>query len=226
MIITIDGPVATGKSTIAKKLAEKLGFIFVDTGAMYRCLTYFLLQQNVDIDDPAQLKHAIDAFSFAIRVLNGEKRYFVGDDDVSEKIRQATVTAHVSKVSALPPVREKLVALQRKAAVGINAVFEGRDLGSVVFPKADLKIFLGGRDEVRAKRRLDELRAKFPQEAANMTLEQMIDDIHKRDTYDSTRTISPLKQAVDAHLIDTSDLTIDQVVETILDILSTKRTTL
>jgi cytidylate kinase len=128
----------------------------------------------------------------------------------------------VSKVSALTSVREKLVALQRSLAVDVDAVFEGRDMGTVVFPKADLKIFLWGNPEVRAKRRFDELRIKFPKDTENLTLEQTIAEINRRDTYDSTRQISPLKQAQDAYLIDTSDLTLDQVVLKILELKVTR----
>lgn len=216
MIITIDGPVATGKSTIAKRLAEKLGFIFFDTGAMYRCLTYALLHEQVDFDSPNKLKAFLKHFTFEVKSRQGEKRYYVGSEDVTEQIRNETVTSLVSKVSAMHAVREKLVALQRDLATNVNAVFEGRDMGTVVFPHADLKIFLWGRPEVRAKRRLDELRAKFPKETASLTLEEAIAEIDRRDTFDSTRQLSPLKPADDAHIIDTSDLSLDEIVLKIL----------
>jgi cytidylate kinase len=222
MIITIDGPVATGKSTIAKRLAEKLNFIFFDTGAMYRCLTYALVNNNIDIDNPAAVSAFLENFSFDVITKNGEKRYLVNHEDVTEKIRSESITSLVSKVSALTSVREKLVALQRSLAVDVDAVFEGRDMGTVVFPKADLKIFLWGNPEVRAKRRFDELRIKFPKDTENLTLEQTIAEINRRDTYDSTRQISPLKQAQDAYLIDTSDLTLDQVVLKILELKVTR----
>lgn len=218
MIITIDGPVATGKSTIAKKVAEKLGFIFFDTGAMYRCLTYAIIKNRIDIYNGESLNAFLKSFFFEVIPLNGDKRYVIDNEDVTEKIRQTSVTSKVSEVSALTSVREKLVALQRSLAVNVNAVFEGRDMGTVVFPKAELKIFLWGSPEVRAQRRLDELRKKFPEEAGHLTLQQTIDEISRRDTYDSTREISPLKQAEDAHLIDTSDLTIDEVVNKILQL--------
>jgi cytidylate kinase len=222
MIITIDGPVATGKSTIAKRLAEKLNFIFFDTGAMYRCLTYALVSHNIDIDNPAAVSAFLEHFSFDVITKNGEKRYLIGREDVTEKIRSESVTSLVSKVSALTSVRQKLVALQRSLAIDVDAVFEGRDMGTVVFPKAELKIFLWGSPEVRARRRFEELRAKFPKETENLTLEQTILEINRRDTYDSTREISPLKQADDAHLIDTSDLTLDQVVLRILELKATR----
>lgn len=218
MIITIDGPVATGKSTIAKRVAESLGFIFYDTGAMYRCITYGLMHNKIDVDNPQQLRDFLKTFEFLSAVQLGEQHYFVNQEDVTAKIRQEAVTSQVSRVSAIGAVREKLVALQREQAVGVNAVFEGRDMGTVVFPKAELKIFLTGRPEIRAKRRFDELRAKFPNETAKLTLDEAILDITRRDTYDSTREISPLRQATDAYVIDTSDLTLDEVVNKIIDL--------
>lgn len=217
MIITIDGPVATGKSTIAKKLALALGYIYFDTGAMYRALTYGMLKHQINIHDEEQVKEFLKNFNFDIKVRHGEKRYFVDDEDVTEKIRMDDVTSQVSEVSAHFLVREKLVAIQRELAMGVNAVFEGRDMGSVVFPNATLKIFLTGRPDVRAKRRFDELVAKFPEATSTLTMDKVLKDLAKRDAYDSTRSISPLKQAEDAYLIDTSDLTPDEVVLKILE---------
>ncbi|WP_068468966.1 (d)CMP kinase [Candidatus Protochlamydia phocaeensis] len=226
MIITIDGPVATGKSTIAKKLAQAIGYIFFDTGAMYRALTYGILKHQVDIDNSDQLKDFLDHFQFDIKVLRHERHYFFEGEDITQKIRGEEVTSAVSRVSAKKEVRDKLVSIQRELAVGVNAVFEGRDMGTVVFPDAALKVFLTGRKEVRAQRRYDELTTKYPEAAANLTLEKCLEEITKRDHYDSTREHSPLKQAEDAFVVDTSDLTIDEVVHKILeyrDSLKTKR---
>lgn len=226
MIITIDGPIATGKSTIAKALARELGYIYFDTGAMYRCLTYAILKNHINPDDTAQLANFLNSFRFDIKIKQGEKHYFVDNEDITDKIRKEEVTANVSKISAIKEVREKLVSLQQKCAVGVNAVFEGRDMGTVVFPNAPLKIFLTGRPEVRAKRRYDELKAKFPDETQDLTLQQTLDEISKRDAYDSTREISPLKQAPDAYVVDTSDLSIEDIVMQILehkDALKTRR---
>jgi cytidylate kinase len=217
MIITIDGPVATGKSTIAKKLAKSIGFIFFDTGAMYRTLTYAILKHQIDINQPEQLAEFLKNFELDIKVMRHERRYFFEGEDISEKIRSEEVTSAVSKVSANKAVRDKLVAIQRELALGVNAVFEGRDMGTVVFPDAALKIYLTGRDEVRAKRRYDELLSKYPEEAKKMTLEKCLEDLLKRDQYDSTRENSPLCQAKDAFVIDTSDLTPDEVVLKILE---------
>ncbi len=216
MIITIDGPIATGKSSIAKKLAERLGFIHFDTGAMYRCLTYALLKQNVNYHELSDLQKFLDHFNFDIQLENGEKRYLVDKEDVTYHIRGQQVTEKVSEVSAIKEVRIKLVTLQQKWAQNVDAVFEGRDLGTDVFPNADLKIFLTGQTEIRAKRRFDELRAKFPKETEALSLEQTIEDINRRDIYDSTRKISPLRQAEDAFVVDTTELSIDQIVEKII----------
>lgn len=226
MIITIDGPIATGKSTIAKALAKELGYIYFDTGAMYRCLTYGILRDKVDIHNPQALVQFLKNFTFDIKIKLGEKRYYVDHEDVTEKIRNAEVTASVSKVSAIREVREKLVAMQRQFAIGVNAVFEGRDMGTVVFPNAQIKVFLTGRPEVRAKRRFEELRAKFPEEMKHLTLEQTIDEINKRDAYDMNREISPLKQAEDALVLDTSDLSIADIVFHILEFKDTLKTRL
>lgn len=217
MIITIDGPIATGKSTIAKTLARELGYIYFDTGAMYRCLTYGILKNHINPDDRDQLLNYLKTFQFDIKIKLGDKHYYVENQDITDLIRKEEVTANVSKISAIKEVREKLVSLQQKCAIGVNAVFEGRDMGTVVFPNAPLKIFLTGRPEVRAKRRYDELKARFPEENKDLTIEKTLEEISKRDAYDSTREISPLKQAPDAYVVDTSDLTVDEIVMQILE---------
>lgn len=219
MIITIDGPVATGKSAVAKKLAESIGYIFFDTGAMYRTVTYGILKYHIDIQQADELQQFLDQFpsKFDIKIVNREKKYFFENEEVTQLIRHADVTQIVSEVSAYKSVREKLIALQRELAVGVNAVFEGRDMGTVAFPDASLKIFLTGRNEIRAKRRFDELKTKYPQDFQSLTLEQCLEDINKRDAYDTQREHSPLIQAQDAYVIDTSDWTIEEVVSLILE---------
>lgn len=225
MIITIDGSVATGKSTIAKKLAAAIGYIYFDTGAMYRAITYGILKHRINIDNKEELEKFLSIYEFDIKIKLGERRYFVGEEDVTQLIRMDEVTSEVSRISANPLVRQKLVEYQRNLAKGVNAVFEGRDMGSVVFSEEALvKIFLTGRLEVRAKRRFDELKAKFPEESAHLTLEKAKQDILARDEYDSKRDISPLIIPVDAHEIDTSDLTPDEIVYKILEIKDTKKT--
>lgn len=217
MIITIDGSIGTGKSTVAKALAKEIGYIYFDTGAMYRCLTYGILKEKINPDNPQELEQFLNHFHFDIRIKQGEKHYLVDNEDVTAKIRGEEVTSYVSKVSAIPKVRETLVAIQRQSAIGVNAVFEGRDMGTVVFPEAQVKIFLTGRPEVRAKRRYDELKAKFPDETKNLTFQQALEEINKRDEYDMHREISPLKKASDALEIDTSDLSVQDIVLLILE---------
>ena len=224
MIIAIDGPIATGKSTIAKALASEIGYIYFDTGAMFRCVTYGLMKHQINLHDSEKLTAFLDTFQFDIKVKNREKRYFVEDEDVSDKIRQESVTLKVSEVSAIAEVRHKLMLVQREWANGVNAVFEGRDMGTVVFPDADCKIFLTGHPETRAKRRFEELKARFPNDTLNLTLEKVLADINYRDHYDMTREISPLKQAGDAFVIDTSTFSIDEIVFKILEYKDTKST--
>lgn len=224
MIITIDGYIATGKSTIAKKLAEEIGYIYFDTGAMYRCLTYGIIKKNIDYKNPEQLEAFLKDFICDIRIRRGERHFYFEGEEITNKIRREEITNIVSQISSLKPVREKLVALQRELAVGVNAVFEGRDLGTIVFPNAQLKIYLTGRLEVRAKRRFNELKAKFPIETADLTLEKAMEQINERDNLDMNREISPLKKALDALEIDTSELTVDEIVLKILEFKDSMKT--
>lgn len=219
MIITIDGPTGTGKSTIAKLLAEKIGFVYYDTGAMYRCLTYGIIKHKIDYNDLKNLEKFVSTFNFEVRIIDKTKQYFYEDENISDLIRQDAVTALVSQISAVPLVREKLVKHQRKLGEGANAVFEGRDMGTVVFPNATLKIYLTANAKVRAQRRFDEL-AKSPEETSNLSVENVLEKLNKRDFYDSSREHSPLHQAEDAHVIDTTNLSIDGVLNKILDILN------
>ncbi|MFA6916392.1 MAG: (d)CMP kinase [Parachlamydiales bacterium] len=224
MIITIDGSIATGKSTIARKLAQEIGYIYFDTGAMYRSLACVLMKNHVNLDDAEAIRSFLPFFDFDIKIRHGERCYLVNNEDVTLAIRTPEVTNNVSKVAALPFVREKLVDLQRHLALGVNAVFEGRDMGSVVFPEADLKIYLTGRPEVRAKRRYDELQKKFPELMKDVTLEQCLEEINTRDNYDMKREASPLIKAENAFEVDTSDLSPDEVVFKILEIRDSRKT--
>lgn len=217
MIITIDGPSATGKSTIARKLSESIGFIYFDTGAMYRTFTYGILKHQIDLTNEGALQKFLDLFQIDIKVIRHERRYFFEGEDITEKIRNPHITALVSSVSSFKTVREKLVMIQRDLAKGVNAVFEGRDMGTVVFPEATVKIFLTGRAEVRAKRRFEELKAKYPEETKDLTLEECLKEITERDRKDSQREHSPLHQAKDAFVLDTSDLNLEEIVYKILE---------
>ncbi len=220
MIITIDGPSGTGKSTVAKGLAKRLGFSFFDTGAMYRSVAWHLLQNQVDVQDESQLCNALDTFLFHITTDKGEKKYFVGEKEVTKEIRAPNISEYSSKVAAIASIRKKIVDIQREFAENRDSVFEGRDMGSVVFPKADLKIYLNAKPEIRAQRRYIDLLNKFPEKKENLDKEKISEDIEKRDKFDSTREISPLVKQEDMVEIDTSNQSADEVIEEILKHLS------
>ncbi len=217
MIITIDGPVATGKSAVAKKLAEAIGFIFFDTGAVYRTITYGILKKKIDFKNSQELASFLNDFEFDMRVVRRERTYFFEKEDITQKIRGADVTKTVSEIAAIKFVRNKVAIVLKEVSHGVNAVFEGRDMGTVIFPDAPVKIFLTGRPEIRAKRRYEEIKNKYLDQFQDFDLEKCIQEINQRDLYDSTRENSPLRQAEDAYVIDTSDLTIDEVVKEILE---------
>lgn len=219
MIITIDGPVATGKSTIAKLVAEKLHYIYFDTGAMYRCFTWYVLENHIDYTQEEILKEALELFDFEIQAIGNRKYYLVAGKDVTADIRGHAVTQLVSTIAAIQPVRDKLVFWQRSYGQEVNVVFEGRDLGSVVFPEADLKIYLTGEDEVRAQRRFEEIQEKYPQQAKTLTFEQVLYEVRERDKKDKTRKHSPLVIPQGAKIVDTTHLSQPQVVEKILSYL-------
>ena len=208
MIIAIDGPAGAGKSTIAKKVADRLGYIYIDTGAMYRAFTYELLTSSISLSDIEEITKVLEKTNIEFK--NNE--IFLNNLNVTNEIRSKNVTANVSTVSAIPQVREKLVDLQRKIASESNSILDGRDIGTVVFPNAELKIFLTASVKIRALRRYNELIAKDK----NIDINEIEAEIEKRDKLDSSRETSPLIKAADAIEIDTSDLSIDEVANTIL----------
>lgn len=214
MIITIDGPSGTGKTTIARLIAERLGFSYFDTGAMYRAFSWYLLDRHIDPSDLASVEKALQHFQFQIVKTDEGRRYLVGNQDVTDQIRSKVVTDVVSQVSSYKLVRDLLSKTQREYGQRGNAVFEGRDLGTVIFPAAEIKIFLTARADVRAKRRFAELSEKNSKQ--KLTEQEILESINRRDEYDSTREIAPLRCADDAITVDTSDLTIEQVVDKIL----------
>lgn len=222
MIITIDGPIATGKSTIAKQVAQELGFIHVDTGAIYRCLTFFILHAGISPSDTASIIEQLKTFKFDINQKQGKRAYFVQERDVTDIIRGKEVTEAVSQIAAIKEVREKLIEIQRKFAIGINAVCEGRDMGTAIFPEAQVKIFLTGDLLVRAKRRYEELKTKYPQDFKELKIEQTLEEIARRDHHDTTREVSPLRKAEDALVIDTTHLSVEEIVAKILEYKDTK----
>jgi cytidylate kinase len=217
MIITIDGPSGTGKSTVAKRVAERLGFAFFDTGAMYRAVAFCMKKEQISIDDKRAIENLLGNFSFRICNEKGKKRYFSGDEEITDEIRTREITSLVSAVAALPIVREKIWDIQRCFGEKESAVFEGRDMGTTVFPNANLKIFLSARPQVRAERRLKEFQEMQLMDPG-LSQDQILKEILARDEADSTRTLSPLKKAEDAIEIDTSDLSIEEVVDKILSL--------
>ena len=220
MIITIDGPAGTGKSTVAKCVANLLEFLYFDTGAMYRAFTWFVLHSKIPPSDEASVKKLLSGFSFDIKEIDKQKHYFVNAQDITKEIRSLEITQSVSIVAAYPFVRKQLVEIQHKYGSTHDAVFEGRDMGSVVFPEAELKIFLTADPQVRANRRYLELTEKFPEQHFDEA--QILKDIQTRDELDSSRSVSPLVQAEDAHLIDTSRLSIEEVISEIIRLYKNK----
>ncbi len=209
MIVTIDGPSGTGKSTIAKKLADRLGWVYFDTGALYRALSWQILSKEAPLT-PQALKPILQAFLFSVEKKEHREVYLVNGQDVTREIRTPKVTDIVSKISAMECVRTALLPLQRDIAKKGQIVFEGRDLGTVVFPRADFKFFLTASLEVRAKRRLKDLQTLFP--AGKFDYKTVLHTIEKRDSKDSKRELAPLTCAFDAIVLDTSELSIDDVV--------------
>ena len=208
MIIAIDGPAATGKSTSAKLLSKKLGFTYLDTGAMYRCVTLLILKNNVEIKNHSHLDSLLMQFQLDIKKNKKDYLFFLDGEDVSTDIRSTEVTNNVSAVSALPVVRKKLVSIQRKIAENQDSVVEGRDIGTVVFPNADIKFFIVADTIVRAKRRQLDLK-KIGEEK---TIDSLVKEISDRDNYDSRRKISPLYKAIDAIEVNTTNTTINEQV--------------
>ena len=220
--IAIDGPAGAGKSSIAKALSKKLGYIYIDTGAMYRAVALFFLENGIKDSSDNEIDNLLDKLDINIKYTDGEQRVFLNNVDVSDKLRQEEIGKLASRFSALKSVREKLVALQRKLAKKENVIMDGRDIGTVVLPNADLKIYLSAGSKVRAKRRYLELIEKGFDRAA-LDEKAIENEIIKRDDADMNREISPLKKAEDAYCLDTSDMTFDEVVSKILDMVEKER---
>ena len=212
MNIAIDGPAGAGKSTIARLAAKELGFIYVDTGAMYRALALYLLDSHTDIENEEALTAALESVHINIVYEAGVQHVFLDLQDVSTEIRSEKVGNMASKSSALAPVRAKLLDLQRDLAAKNDVIMDGRDIGTMVLPNAELKIYLTASVDVRAKRRYEELKLH----GEEPDLETIKAGIEQRDYQDMNRELSPLKQADDAVLIDSSDMTIAEVVDEII----------
>lgn len=217
--IAVDGPAGAGKSTIAKLVAKKMNLIYVDTGAMYRAMALYLLRRGVDInDDEAVIKECVNA-DITIKYEDGAQVVYLNGDNVNAFLRTEEVGNAASKTSVLAPLRAHLLSLQQNLAKTSDCIMDGRDIGTCVLPNADVKIYLTASSEVRAKRRYDELTAK----GEVCDLAKIKADIEERDYRDMNRETAPLKQAEDAVLVDSSYMTIDEVVEEIIKISERKR---
>lgn len=216
--IAIDGPSGAGKSTIAKSIAARKKITYLDTGAMYRAVGLKVYLTNSDMYDENQLSNILDNLDLDIKYVNGEQKVFLDGKDISKDIREHHISKLASDVSAIPACRLKLVDLQRRIAEKSDCVLDGRDIGTYVLPDANVKIFLTASPEVRATRRYKELLAK----GQKVEYDKVLSDINERDKNDSSRAFAPLKKADDAVEIDSSDMTIEQVIAVIDEILSQK----
>ncbi|SPF47864.1 Cytidylate kinase [Candidatus Sulfopaludibacter sp. SbA4] len=216
VVVAIDGPAGAGKSTIAKKLAERLRFTYIDTGAMYRAVALWALRQNVSWDD----MHRMEQLAIAAQIELSPGHIRLNGEDVTEAIRTPEVSNGASKVAVIPGVRRAMVAKQREMGERANVVMEGRDIGTVVFPDADVKIFLDANPQERVRRRLRDVRAQ----GENISEGQLAAEMKERDRRDSTRSDAPLAQAPDAVYLDSTPLSLDEVEETILKIVRSRVT--
>jgi len=217
--VAIDGPAGAGKSTVAKTVAKELNFIYVDTGAMFRAIGFYLLKNSINIENQADVSAALPNITVTIGYEDGVQQIYLNGENVSGLIRTQAVGEAASKTSAYPPVRAKLLDLQRDMAAKNDVLMDGRDIGTVVLPNAQAKIYLTASSEVRAKRRYDELTAK----GETCDLAAIKKEIEERDYRDMHRDIAPLKQADDAVLLDTSFMNVQEVVDAIKKIVEEKR---
>ena len=204
LIVAIDGPAGSGKSTIAKLVAKKFNFTYIDTGAMYRMITLYLLENKISFDNLDKIQKILNEINLDMK----EDKFFLNNTDVSLKIREEIINENVSNVASIKAVRENLVNLQRKIASDKNVILDGRDIGTVVFPNAQVKIFLVASAEERARRRYNE----FMEKKVEITYDEVLKSLKERDHLDSTRKESPLVKASDALELDTTNLKIDEVV--------------
>jgi len=215
LIIAIDGFSSCGKSTLARDLAQELDMLYIDSGAMYRAVSLFFIQRNIELTHEASVSDALGHIHIHFEKVKGLNHVFLNGKDVEKEIRSPKVSSIVSEVAALSPVRRKLVQLQRELSVGHAVVMDGRDIGTVVFPRAHVKLFITADVKIRAERRFHELRHK----KIKISREEVFDNLKHRDTIDSTREDSPLRMAEDAILIDNTNLSRKQQLAKVLEII-------
>ena len=218
-IVAIDGPAGAGKGTITKNVAKECNLVNIDTGAMYRCVALESLRKGYTPENKEEIISISKNIDIDITFENGEQKFFLNGEDVSKEIRTTEVTNIVSPVSSIPEVREEMVNLQRKLAEGKDVIMEGRDITTVVFPNAQVKIYLDASEEERAKRRFKENQEK----GIECTFEEILDSIHKRDENDKNKPVGALKIAEDAIVIDSSNMTIEEVTDRVKEIIDERR---
>lgn len=218
MIIAIDGPSGAGKSSLAKALAKRLGIIYVDTGALYRTIGLYVCRKGIGTDETEKIIASLDEISLKLIFKDGAQEIFLNGEPVGDSIRTQTIAAYASAVSAIPSVREFLLDTQRNIARQNSVILDGRDIGTVIFPNADVKIFLTADDLSRAKRRYEELAAK----GTDTTLEQVLSEMRVRDKNDSTRSIAPAIPANDAVMLDNSGMSLEETETAALKIIEAK----
>ena len=211
MQVAIDGPASSGKSTISKLIAKENHFVYLDTGAMYRVVTLAVLRNNISLDDYEAIEKLVQTIEIGFSMQDGKQSVFMNGEDVTDEIRSVEVTKNVSAVSAIKEVRTRLVHLQQEIAENHSIIMDGRDIGTVVLPQAEIKIFLVASVEERARRRFIENQEK----GIEMSYEELVEDIRRRDHIDSTRKESPLRKAEDAIEVDTTKMTIEDVVKVV-----------
>ena len=216
--IAIDGPAGAGKSTAAKAAAKAFGFIYADTGALYRSVAFYIISKGADVKNSDEVISLLPEITPELRFIDGAQRVFVNGEDVSDKIRTPEISMGASAVSSIPAVRDFLFDLQKKLAAENNVIMDGRDIGTVVLPNADVKIFLTASAEERARRRHIELTEK----GECVTFASVLAEVNERDYNDSHRAVAPLKQAEDAVLCDTTDVGLDGTVDMLINIISEK----
>ena len=218
-IVAVDGPAGSGKGTITKIVGEKENLVYIDTGALYRCVTLSMLRKNIRLEDLEKIQEVLNTIDIEFKQEEDQKKVYLNGEDVSKEIREIAVNKFVSQVSHVVIVREAITELSRKIAKGKQVIMEGRDIGTNVFPKADVKIYLDDSPEERAKRRQKQNEEK----GINIPFQEIIENIKFRDNNDKTSSVAPLKQAEDAVYIDSSNMTIEEVAEEVIKIIHQKR---